>query len=61
VSETKTSEECMVHEAREEYFAGKISADEYLRRVLPAMDHDRRLADQFSRIFSRLSAQRNAR
>jgi hypothetical protein len=51
----------MVHEAREEYFAGKISADEYLRRVLPAMDHDRRLADQFSRIFSRLSAQRNAR
>lgn len=48
-----------VEDAREAYFAGQISAEEYLRRILPQpepapadADH---LSDQFHRIRSRLA------
>lgn len=51
-----------VQDAREAYFAGKISAGEYLRCALPmtdplteAREQDERMADQFRRILSRLS------
>lgn len=51
-----------VQDAREAYFAGKISAGEYLRCALPInepvkedSEQDERMADQFRRILSRLS------
>lgn len=43
-----------VHEEREAYFAGQITTDEYLDRVLPALQYDRSLTDQFRRILLRL-------
>lgn len=48
-----------VEDAREAYFAGQITAEEYLRRILPqpdspATDADQ-LGDQFHRIRSRLA------
>jgi|GEM_PF-6463781 len=50
----KLKEETHVQDAREEYFAGKISADEYLRRVLPEAEQEHGLSEQFRRILGRL-------
>lgn len=42
-------------EEREAYFAGHISADEYLRRTLSVDGPEESLGDQFRRILQRLS------
>jgi len=44
-----------IHEEREAYFAGEITAHEYLSRALPAQENDRGLSDQFRRILIRLT------
>lgn len=49
----------LVDDAREAYFAGKISADEYLRRALAPSDDDHPMAEQFRRIFGRFNKSNN--
>lgn len=44
-----------VHEEREAYFAGRITAHEYLSRALPAQENDHVLNEQFRRILIRLT------
>lgn len=43
-----------VQDEREAYFAGQITTEEYLDRVLPALHYDRGLTEQFCRILLRL-------
>lgn len=53
--QSKESGPRTVHEEREAYFAGQITAHEYLSRALPAQENDHGLTDQFRRILIRLT------
>jgi hypothetical protein len=64
VIEERATPQSSVHDAREDYFTGKITAEEYLRRALLTQvpEHanqtgrhdDSSMTDQFRRIFARL-------
>lgn len=52
---SRAQDSATVHDAREAYFAGRISADEYLQLVLPATEEEEQpQAEQFRRILDRL-------